>query len=103
MLNSNVYAFYGSLRRGLANHEKFKPHLRYLYSRWIKEFQLYSLGDFPFAYRTHNLSDLILVEIFEVTDSQVRQQIDKLEFNYGYHIEQLVLDDRAVNIYLFRE
>lgn len=103
MVDSNVYAFYGSLRRGLANHEKFKPHLRYLYSRWIKEFQLYSLGDFPFAYRTHNLSDLILVEIFEVTDSQVRQQIDKLEFNYGYHIEQLVLDDRAVNIYLFRE
>lgn len=102
MLNTNVYAFYGSLRRGLANYEKFKPHLKYLYSVWIKGFQLYSLGDFPFAFRTHNPPDLILVEVFEVTDSNVKQQIDELEFNYGYHIEQVVIDEQSVNIYLFK-
>lgn len=102
MLNTNVYAFYGSLRRGLANYEKFKPHLKYLYSVWIKGFQLYSLGDFPFAYRTNHSSDLILVEVFEITDVKAQKKIDELEFNYGYHIEQVILDEQPVNIYLFK-
>jgi gamma-glutamylcyclotransferase (GGCT)/AIG2-like uncharacterized protein YtfP len=103
MVDSNVYAFYGSLRRGLANYEKFKPHLKYLNSMWLNGFQLYSLGDFPFAYRTHQSTDLILVEIFQITDLQTQKKIDELEFNYGYHIEQVMLEEQPVNIYLFRD
>jgi len=103
MVDSNVYAFYGSLRRGLANYEKFKPHLRYCYSQWVNGFQLYSFGEFPFAYKTSRETDRILVEVFEIANIETRLQIDALEFGYGYHVEQIILEGMPVNIYLFQD
>ncbi|MBI3218634.1 MAG: gamma-glutamylcyclotransferase [Bacteroidetes bacterium] len=103
MLEPNLYAFYGSLRRGLANYQKFKPHLRYRYSQWVNGFQLYSFGEFPFAYKTNLETDRILVEVFEITSTETQQQIDALEFGYGYHVEQIILEGQPVNIYLFRD
>ncbi len=103
MVESAYYAFYGSLRRGLANYQKFKPHLHYRYSIWLKGFQLYSLGDFPFAYRTDSATDKILAEVFEIAHPSTQQLIDQLEFNYGYHAEVIMIDEKPVKIYLFRD
>jgi gamma-glutamylcyclotransferase (GGCT)/AIG2-like uncharacterized protein YtfP len=102
-MTSNLYAFYGSLRRGLQNHERFKAHLNYRFSSWVKGYQLYSLGDFPFAVKSANANDKILVEVFEVIDPQAQNQLDDLELGYGYHIETILIDGHPVKIYLFKE
>jgi gamma-glutamylcyclotransferase (GGCT)/AIG2-like uncharacterized protein YtfP len=102
-MTPHLYAFYGSLRRGLQNHERFKAHLRYRFSSWLKGYQLYSLGDFPFAVRSAKADDKILVEVVEVTDPQIQKQLDDLELGYGYHIENILIEEQPVKIYLFKD
>jgi gamma-glutamylcyclotransferase (GGCT)/AIG2-like uncharacterized protein YtfP len=103
MAGSSRYAFYGSLRRGLQNHEPYKSHLRYQFSCWIKGFQLYSLGDFPFAWKTGIESDKILVEVFEIDNLQVEEQINQLEKGYGYIDDTILIDEKPAKIYLFKD
>jgi gamma-glutamylcyclotransferase (GGCT)/AIG2-like uncharacterized protein YtfP len=100
---SNLYAFYGSLRRGLHNYERFEPHLRYQFSCWIKGYQLYSFGEFPFAVKTNKDDDKILVEIFEINDVDTQKQIDDLELGYGYLMEVIMIDKQSVKIYLLEK
>lgn len=100
---ANLYAFYGSLRRGLHNHEVFKPHLNYQFSIWLQGFQLYSFGDFPFAIRTEKKVDKILVEVFEIEKKEIEKQIAELELGYGYHSESVFIDHVPVKIYLLKE
>ncbi len=50
---------------------------------------MYSLGDFPFAIRTDESADKMLVEVFEIENAEVRMQIDQLEHGYGYHKETI--------------
>jgi len=100
---TNLYAFYGSLRRGLRNYELFMPHLEYRFSTWAKGFQLYSLGDFPFAFKTGSVADRILVEVVEIKNPHIEKQIDALELGYGYHSEIILIDQQPVKIYLFRQ
>jgi gamma-glutamylcyclotransferase (GGCT)/AIG2-like uncharacterized protein YtfP len=103
MASTNLYAFYGSLRRGLHNYEQFSRFLNYRFSTWITGFQLYSLGDFPFALFTNNVNDRILIEVFEIQDLETQKEIDDLELNYGYHCETIVIDGEPVKIYVFKE
>lgn len=102
-MSTNCFAFYGSLRRGRYNYDIFKPHLQYRYSMWVKGFQLYSLGDFPFAFKTDVEDDRILVEVFEIPETEIAKQIDELELGYGYHSEIILIDQQPVKIYLFQE
>jgi len=102
-MSTNRFAFYGSLRRGLQNYDLFKPHLEYRFSTWVKGFQLYSLGDFPFAFKTGSTADRILVEVVEITNPEIEKQIDELELGYGYHSEIMLIDQQSVKIYLFQE
>ncbi len=99
----NLFAFYGSLRFGLSNHTAFASFLKYRFSAWIEGYEMYSLGDFPFAIRTDESPDKMLVEIFEIEDAEVRMQIDLLELGYGYHKETIVIEGQSVTIYLFKE
>jgi gamma-glutamylcyclotransferase (GGCT)/AIG2-like uncharacterized protein YtfP len=102
-MTSYLYAFYGSLRRGFHNYERFEPHLRYQFSCWLKGYQLYSFGEFPFAVKTHRDEDKILVEIFEITDAETQKQIDDLELGYGYFVETIMIDKQPVKIYLLEK
>jgi gamma-glutamylcyclotransferase (GGCT)/AIG2-like uncharacterized protein YtfP len=99
----NLYAFYGSLRRGFHNYERFRPSLVYQFSTWIKGYQLYSLGEFPFAIKTSANQDAIAVEIFEINDIAIQTEIEELEYGYGYHVEIIFIDEQPVKIYLFHD
>jgi gamma-glutamylcyclotransferase (GGCT)/AIG2-like uncharacterized protein YtfP len=101
-MTSTLYAFYGSLRRGLDNHVRFQDHLQYQFSCWIKGYQLYSMGDFPFAIKTENKGDKILVEVFKITDTETQKEIDQLELDYGYYIEIAQIQKMPVKIYLMK-
>lgn len=99
----NLFAFYGSLRFGLSNHTVYASFLKYRFTAWIKGYEMYSLGDFPFAIRTDESADKMLVEVFEIENAEVRMQIDQLELGYGYHKETIVIEGQSVTIYLFKE
>ncbi len=102
-MNSNLYAFYGSLRRGLHNYQQFKPNLKYCYSTWLSGFQLFSLGDFPFAIKSGNTDDRVLIEVIEIEDETTRLKIDELELSFGYYSEVVQIDGSEVKIYLFSD
>jgi gamma-glutamylcyclotransferase (GGCT)/AIG2-like uncharacterized protein YtfP len=101
-METNFYAFYGSLRRGLENYETYQSHLHYQFNCWINGFQLFSMGDFPFAIKTDKGSDKILVEVFEITDVETQNKIDELELNYDYYIDTILIDKMPVKIYLMK-
>jgi gamma-glutamylcyclotransferase (GGCT)/AIG2-like uncharacterized protein YtfP len=91
--NTNLFAFYGSLRRGMENYEPL--------STWFTGYQLYSLGPYPFAYRTGSPTDKILVEVFEVTNLETRNTIHQIEMEAGYFMDTIIIDEQLVNIYLY--
>lgn len=99
--NTNHFAFYGSLRRGMENYEPLKENLRYKFSTWLTGYQLYSLGPYPFAYRTGSPTNKILVEVFEVTNLETRNTIHQIEMEAGYFMDTIIIDEQLVNIYLY--
>jgi gamma-glutamylcyclotransferase (GGCT)/AIG2-like uncharacterized protein YtfP len=101
-MTTNLYAFYGSLRRGLENYGLFQSHLHYQFSCWITGFTLFSMGDFPFAVKTDNENDKILVEIFEITDEETQKKIDELELGYDYYLETILIDKKPTKIYVMK-
>jgi gamma-glutamylcyclotransferase (GGCT)/AIG2-like uncharacterized protein YtfP len=102
MENTNVFAFYGSLRRGMENHALHASHLKYLFSARLSGFKLYSRGEFPVAVRS-SATDSIVVEVFRIGDQSTREMIHKLEMDEGYYFESILIDGVEVGIYLVRE
>lgn len=102
MENTTVFAFYGSLRRGMENHTLHADHLEYLFSARLSGFKLYSRGEFPVAVRS-SATDSIVVEVFRIADRSTREMIHKLEMDEGYHFESIPIGGIETGIYLFRE
>lgn len=99
MENTSVFAFYGSLRRGMENHTLHAAHLKYLFSARLSGYKLFSRGEFPVAVKA-SASDSIVVEVFKIEDLSTREMIHKLEMDEGYYFEKLLIDEREVGIYL---
>lgn len=99
-MNTTVFAFYGSLRRGMENHVLHKNHLKYLFSARLRGYKLYSRGEFPIAVRSNNTNDSIVVEIFSIADRTTREMIHKLEMDEGYFLETISIDGVEAGIYL---
>lgn len=99
-MNTTVFAFYGSLRRGMENHLLHKNHLKYLFSAHLRGYQLYSLGDFPIAVKSPDMNNSIVVELFSIVDRTTREMIHKLEMDEGYFLESITVDGTEAGIYL---
>jgi gamma-glutamylcyclotransferase (GGCT)/AIG2-like uncharacterized protein YtfP len=99
MENISVFAFYGSLRRGMENHSLHASHLKYLFSARLSGYKLYSRGEFPIAVKS-SASDSIVVEVFRIDDPGTREMIHKLEMDEEYYLEKLSIDGTEAAIYL---
>ena len=97
------YAFYGSLRRRMRLHNQFKSDLHYSYSVWLKGYDLYSLGNYPFAVKCFDPSHKILVEVTEVLNAEAEKNIDDIEIEAGYCAEKIQVGNDLVTIFLFDE
>jgi gamma-glutamylcyclotransferase (GGCT)/AIG2-like uncharacterized protein YtfP len=102
MENTTVFAFYGSLRRGMENQVLHREHLEYLFSARLRGYRLYSKGEFPVAVKS-SLSDSIVVELFKIVDRSTREMIHKLEMDEGYFLEYIKVDETDAAIYLYNE
>lgn len=100
MAPDNLFAFYGSLRKGMENYEIYRNRLQYLYSARIKGFKLFSRGPYPHAVKTGGHSSIV-VEIFRIDDPVTRNSIDQLELEAGYYVDYVLIGEVNVKIYLF--
>jgi gamma-glutamylcyclotransferase (GGCT)/AIG2-like uncharacterized protein YtfP len=101
MTDPSLFAFYGSLRRGMRLYNQFHFALQYHYSAWLKGYELYSLGNYPYAVKSAIPDRKILVEIFSITEPEVEKEIFDLEVGAGYHLVKQTFDDRVINIFLY--
>jgi len=101
-MNSNsLYAFYGSLRRGMMYYEVFKQGLEYQFSTEVAGFKLFALKDYPFAIKTGQPKDIIVVEVFKIVNTDVEKEIHELELGVGYYYDEIEVNSDTVGIYLF--
>lgn len=98
-----MYAFYGSLRRGMELHKKFESDLQYKFSIWLPGYELYSLGSYPCAVHTQNMSSKILVEVMKITNPNVAKEIFDIEIHAGYFYEHIQIKYEDVGIYLYKQ
>jgi len=102
MNDSNLYAFYGSLRRGMQNYDAYKEALRYRFSIRLRGYKMYALPHYPFVIRSDQ-EDSIVAEIFQITHASVARSIHELELSVGYFYEEVKIHEMNVGIYLFEQ
>ncbi len=102
MNNDSLYAFYGSLRRGMSNYERYKEALEYQFSARLKGFKLYSRGQYPCVSKS-NTDDSVMVEIFRVNNRDIETQIHQLEMSEGYSYEEREIDGKKIGIYVYED
>lgn len=101
-MSSYKFAFYGSLRRGMENHDAYMRELSYLFSARLKGYKLYSKGQYPCAVRT-GTDDAITVEVFETANEKAAADIHQLELDEGYFCDEVLVNGLTVKIYLYSD
>jgi len=102
-MSHSLYAFYGSLRRGMRLHKQFKNDLHYCYNVWLKGYVLYSSGNYPFAVKSNDPSHKILVEVTQITNAETEKYINQLEIDAGYYAEKIHIGENHLTIFLFEQ
>jgi gamma-glutamylcyclotransferase (GGCT)/AIG2-like uncharacterized protein YtfP len=100
-MSQSLYAFYGSLRRGMRLHKQFKNSLHYSHSAWLRGYDLHSLGNYPIAVKSSDKSHKILVEVMRISDAETEKSIRDIEMEAGYYAEKIQVGDDLVTIFLF--
>ncbi|HEY5823707.1 MAG TPA: gamma-glutamylcyclotransferase [Cyclobacteriaceae bacterium] len=100
MNKDSLYAFYGSLRRGMSNYERYKEALEYQFSARLTGFKLYSRGQYPCVIKSSS-EDSVVVEVFRVINHDFEIQIHNLEMSEGYVYEEIWIDEKKVGIYVY--
>lgn len=102
MNNSNLFAFYGSLRRDMENYAHYRNELQYMFSARLPGYRMYSRESYPHAIKA-GTNYSIVVEVFRIDNPTTRNSIDKLELDEGYFSEYINIQDHRVKIYLYPE
>jgi gamma-glutamylcyclotransferase (GGCT)/AIG2-like uncharacterized protein YtfP len=102
MNEDSMYAFYGSLRRGMKLYETYKTALDYQYSFWLSGYDLFALTDYPYAVKSNSPTSKILIEVMKINDSEVEKEIFKIEMDAGYFYEDIKIKNAPVGIFLFK-
>ena len=83
-------------------YEVYKDGLEYQFSAKVKGFKLYALKDYPFAIKTNQPADMIIVEVFKTINSETEKKIHELELGVGYYYDEIKVKSITAGIYLFR-
>jgi gamma-glutamylcyclotransferase (GGCT)/AIG2-like uncharacterized protein YtfP len=104
------FAFYGSLRRGMVLHQRFREHLHYRFSARLSGYEMRVHGPYPtdqyplpaYPVVAHGHGE-ITVEVTEITSADIAREIVHLELRAGYRCEAIRIDNLEVGIFLFPE
>jgi gamma-glutamylcyclotransferase (GGCT)/AIG2-like uncharacterized protein YtfP len=97
------FAFYGSLRKGMVNHQAYEPFLNFHFNTVLSGYKMFALPEYPYVIKSHNPNDSIVVEVHEILDEQVSSEIHEMEISVGYEWETVLIGERNVLLYYFRE
>ena len=98
----SLYAFYGTLRKGMY-HNALLAGSEYLQTVALQGYKLYSLIEYPYAVKTECADDKIIAELFYVPDQNIQHQIHHLELEAGYFYDEIKVEEKSFGIYLFQE
>ncbi len=100
MTDTLLFAFYGSLRRGMVNYPVYSQHMEYLETVRLPGYKLFALSDYPYAIRA-GASDFIVAELFRIESEGIRKGIYQMEIDAGYIFDHIAVGDHQAGIYLF--
>jgi gamma-glutamylcyclotransferase (GGCT)/AIG2-like uncharacterized protein YtfP len=103
MNDRGCYAFYGSLRKGMENYNRFKDGLEFIRKVELRGFKIFPLIDYPYAIATKNQNDIITVELFKITNHKTEELIHQVEMDAGYIFTNVEIAKEKFGIYLFSE
>lgn len=83
------------------NYAEFKHGLEYLFTDTIPGYRLHALPEYPYAVKSDDPRDVIVVEVFRATNPTVEQAIHELELGVGYAYDEITLRGKATGIYCF--
>lgn len=85
---------YGSLRKGEYNNYML-DNSKYLGKGIIRGYKLFSLGNYPFIFKTYDEKDIVVVEGYDV-DMYSANTIKYMEICAGYKIENVEIEVIAI-------
>lgn len=97
---TELYAVYGSLRRGWWNHNWALGDAEYVTTTTVPGYKLMSNGCFPAAIESPGEGSV--VEVYDVSnvDTDIIEQMDGMEFNCGY-TRRLVTTTEGYKVWLY--
>lgn len=98
-----LYAFYGSLRKGMINHQRFSNGLDFLFQETLAGYRLHAMKHYPYAVKTGESNDVTVVEVYRVSDPATEKAIHELELGVGYYYDVANIRGKRTGIYLFEK
>jgi gamma-glutamylcyclotransferase (GGCT)/AIG2-like uncharacterized protein YtfP len=103
MNKKRLYAFYGTLRRDMANYKYYKNGLQFIGVSELAGYRMFSLVNYPYAVFTGNPENKITIELFEILDEVTEERIINLEVQAGYILEEVRIAEENYKIFLFAD
>lgn len=103
MNKEHLYAFYGSLRKGMSNHRRYRNGLEFLFTESIAGYKLYALPGYPYAVKTGSPGDVLTLEVHRAIHPATERAIHDLEISVGYFYDEVIVRGHMVGIYLFEK
>lgn len=92
------YFVYGSLREGMYNHYLIKSQKK-LADAKIHGYKLISLGSYPAIFKTGNDEDIVVGEVYKITDKDIAQSMHNMEIGAGYHVDEVQAGEHKAFVY----
>ncbi len=74
-----------------------------LFVEQVPGYALYAMRYYPYAVKSGNPDDRIVVEVYKITDSATEKAIHALELSVGYYYDEVMIRDQRTGIYLFEK
>ena len=104
MKNNKKVAFYGSLRKGHYNYDRFKQQygneFNYIKTTNISGFNLFDLGSYPGLKAARNNENKVIVDIFELSEKAF-DSVERMEHGAGYSTIKVVDDETGEKVYCY--
>lgn len=81
----------------------YQSDLKYVKTTRISGYELFALKEYPYAVKSVDASNSLVVEIFQIGNANTAGIIHKMELNAGYIFELIEVDGEKVGIYLFEQ
>ena len=64
---------------------------------------MYSLAEYPYAIKSDNLDQTIVVDLFRIRSREIQMEIHDMEIEAGYFQDIINLKEGSASIYLFKD